>query len=105
MCVLTATLYGKGKKSRDSPSQLSPQAAQEQGTGWGIAHALAPAPEQRPWVTVAPVPEWLRCDGAGGQLELTGMQLGCTHWLQSSAAALVRDASSAWVTQGRQEQR
>lgn len=44
MHVLTASLYGEGKKSQDGPSELSPQAARERGRGWGQARALAPSP-------------------------------------------------------------
>lgn len=44
MHVLTASLYGEGKQSQDSPSELSPQAARARGRGWGLARALAPSP-------------------------------------------------------------
>lgn len=66
----------KGKKSQAGPSQISPQTA---GRGSGLACALAPAPQQGPWVTMALVPECPHRDGAGGQSEVTGMQLDCTH--------------------------
>lgn len=66
------------KGEENSPTQFSPQAEQEQGRGWGLA--WAPAPEQRLWVTVILMMRVCTCDGAsGGQSEVTGMQLGCTH--------------------------